>query len=167
MAKILVDRAVLTALVRQPAGSLDSDAYTTFWAEAADDLVKTTAEHPEWVGELSDPPEEGEVLAPLRARNIAAIVAKRAWMDADNLQRRTSGPISDTFFESDLHALELTDDERSYLQGQAPSGRSTGLWVQPVGNSQSSQAVYLPDSWPGADSVYMDDGSYPPAYGSV
>jgi hypothetical protein len=162
MAKSLVDMTALALLVKRPAGSLDEDAYSLFWVAAADDIVKTTAGHPEWVGAEPGP---GEVVAPLRARNIATLLAKRAWLDQDNLQRRTSGPISDTFFESDLSALELTDAERNWLEAQSDDDDPDALWVLGIGSSQKSTPIYIPDGAPGADPVLMDDGTSAFAYG--
>ena len=153
----------LEILLRKPEGSLKDDAYTALIIDAASGIVRDAASRQEWAW-----PEaaEGETLAPTRARTTALWLAKRAWEHKGNLQRRTAGPISDTYFENGPAALELTDVEREYLEGQRPGGRRSGLWVQGVGGGgRAVEDIYLPGDRPFSDPILMDDGSAAFAYG--
>lgn len=115
---LLVDVDELTSLLKMPPDSLDEDEYTRLIMEAASAKVRDVAGHPEW--ELDT--------IPTRGRFIALWLAKRAWEDPGNLQRRTSGPISDTFFENGVRGLTLEDDEREWLEGQQPGGANS-TWI--------------------------------------
>lgn len=126
MAESLVELEELTALLKRPEGSLVGDEYTELIMRRASNKVRSTAEQPDWVG--SDPTGD-QVLAPWRAREIALTVAVQAWQDRGNLQRRTAGPVSQTFFDSDVRGLELTRDDKEWLQAQRPGGGNNGLWI--------------------------------------
>lgn len=144
MAKSLIDLAQLTALVKQPAGSLDEDPYTAVIMMSAEAVVKDEAGHPEWVG---GEPGEGEVIAPARAGIIALWLAKRAWEDPGNRQRRTAGPISTTWFEGGVKGLDLKPDEAGWLADQNPGGNS-GLWVlRMAGNRPFAAPAETPDGY--------------------
>ena len=110
MASDLVDRAQLTELIKREkpdVGDLTDDPYTDVITESASQIVRDTARRPSWG---VDPLGEGEVSAPPRARIIALWLAKRAWLNTGNLQRRTAGPISDTFFDTGIRGLGLEPD---------------------------------------------------------
>jgi hypothetical protein len=121
----LVKLEELELLLKVPEGTLVDDDYTEFMMQAASDLVRETAEQPNWVLEVVD---SGDVLAPTRARIIATYVAKRAWQDKGNLVRRTAGPISQTFADGGVTGLSLTPEEREWLNGRRPGG-SGGLLI--------------------------------------
>jgi hypothetical protein len=118
----------LTTLLKRPPGSLASDPYTELIAETASEKVRSVAEQPNWVDPDATPTGE-QVKAPSRARLVALWLARQAWQDPGNLQRRTAGPISETFFESGVRGLGLGDDEKEWLESQRPSGGSNGMWV--------------------------------------
>lgn len=105
------------------------DAFTQWIATAAENHVRAVAEQPGWVGEDPGP---GQSLAPARARDIATLLAVRAWdPSAGNgtLQRRTSGPVSQTFDTSQVvRGLNLEISEDTYLRSQR-GGSQTGIWV--------------------------------------
>lgn len=126
MAESLVELEELTALLKRPEGSLVGDDYTELVMRRASNVVRSTAEQPAWVG--SDPVAPQE-LAPWRAREIALTLAKQAWEDRGNLQRRTAGPVSHTFFEGGLRGLELSKDDKEWLLRQRPGGGNNGMWI--------------------------------------
>jgi hypothetical protein len=117
---LLVDVAELEVLLKQEAGTLSNDEYTTLIMEGASAVVRDTAGQPNWVLEVVSAPPD--VLAPARARFIALYLAKRAWEDEGNLSRRTTGPISFTFREDGVYGLNLEPAEREWLVGHRPDG---------------------------------------------
>lgn len=121
----LVKLDELEVLLKLPPNTLVDDKYTDLMMRAASNLVRETANQPHWELVVAGP---DDVLAPTRAGFIALYLAKRAWQDTGNLQRRTAGPISQTFSEDEVRGLELTDAEREELEGRRPGG-SSGSWV--------------------------------------
>lgn len=121
MATNLVDMAALWTLLKKNHPNLPNvatDPYSELIAEAASEAVRSAAGRPLWG---ADPLEGEEVEAPARARFIALWVASRAWDDrARTLQRRTSGPISETYFEQTVQGLALTVEEQAWLESQRP-----------------------------------------------
>lgn len=117
MADNLVDIDRLTALLKRPAGSLTDDDYTAIITDAASTIVTSTAKQ-DWTA----------ATAPERAKIIALWLARQAWMDKGNLARRTSGPTSESFFDSPVRGLDLREQDRAWLEGQRPGGGG-GLWV--------------------------------------
>lgn len=161
----LITARELEILLRRPEGSLANDEYTRIIIDAATGIVRDAAGRQDWAWPDVDI-ALGERLAPSRARTITLWLAKRAWEDRGNLQRRTAGPISETYFENGPAGLELTPSELEYLQGQALGGRRSGLWVQGVGaGGRASDDIYLPGDRPYSDPILMDDGSAAFAYG--
>lgn len=130
----LVVLSELEALLKLPDGTLMDDEYTRIIMDAASDLVRETAEQPNWVLTASG---SGDALAPTRARFIALWLAKRAWEDKGNLSRRTAGPISQTFSEDGVRGLELTEDERGWLEGHQPDGGSGTFVLRHYGTTAS------------------------------
>lgn len=128
----LVDNDALQAIITKRygarAGAVD-DAYTRFIIEAASDLVRETAGMPGWVAETPGP---GQSRAPARARQIATLVAARAWGDSGNLQTRASGPVRETYFENGIRGLVLDQGDRDWLEGHK-GGTGNGMWILRVG----------------------------------
>lgn len=127
---MLFDIQRLEVALKAPAGSLTSDAYTVQIARMASEKVRSIAEQPNWVDPGKDPLVGVEVHAPWRASDIAVMLAKQAWQDRGNLQRRTAGPISQTFdTTAAVRGLDLAPEDRDWLRSQKPAGNNNGLWV--------------------------------------
>lgn len=159
MATDLVNRAQLTELIkreRPDVGDLTDDPYTDIITESASQIVRDTAGRSSWG---VDPLGEGETAAPPRARITALWLAKRAWLDTGNLQRRTAGPISDTFFESGVRGLDLTDAEREWLEGQRPGGNS-GLWMLRHHRASGRRRPHYGDETPDGYSFLAGDMNF-------
>jgi len=118
----------LAVLLKRPASSLDGDEYTELIAESASEKVRSVAEQPTWIDPDLIPAGE-QIAAPARARLIALWLARQAWSDPGNLQRRTAGPISQTFFEGGVRGLNLEPEEKEWLLSQRTSGNNKGMWV--------------------------------------
>lgn len=163
----LVDRRDLESLLEVPQNSLEGDRYTDIVIRSAENLVRDAARRPGWIVPTEgQEPGPGQTLAPGRAVDIALHLAQRAWSDTGNLQRRTTGATSETYFENGVRGLELTASERDWLVGQRPGASSGGLWVQYTGPSTPAGGdIYVPDEQPFATPILMDDGSTGWVYG--
>lgn len=158
----LVPVAVLRTLLKKTVEELpDDDAYATLILEQASDVVRDKANQPTWT--YTAPPDttpEGEVAVPRSAAHIAAWLAFRVYTNPQNLQRKTSGPISKTFFDTGLVGLELTQSERDTLEDLRPDAdSSSGLWIQPLnGGATVSTTIFLWDDWvPSGDAILYAD----------
>lgn len=158
----LTTTELLEHLLKKTPGSLANDEYALLIITAASEVVRNAAEHPEWV-RVNPIPDSGQVIAPLRAQHIALWLASRAHEDKGNLQRRTAGPISHTYFENGIGGLDLKPSELKDLQGLRVG--KTGLWTQPVGAGRHSGGVYIPGTLPNELPFHIDDGSMGFAYG--
>ena len=159
MASDLVNREQLAVLIKRErpgVGDLKGDAYTDIITASASEVVRDAAGRPHWG---VDPLEGAEVAAPARARIIALWLAKRAWLDVGNLQRRTAGPISDTFFEGGVRGLGLEEDERAWLEGQRPGGGS-GLWTLRHHRASSRRRPHYGDETPDGYSFLAGDMNF-------
>lgn len=117
------------------------DAWAAAVLEAASDLVRSAAQHPEWTAQT----------VPARARQICAHVAARTYLNPDSVSGEGGiGPIGgDRIVEELAKALHLTAAERDELEGMSPSGANGGgggLWVQPINATPVEEGdVYLAD----------------------
>lgn len=151
----LVDMAALRTLLRLPSLSLD-DEYARLIANQASNAVRDFAERQLWISADDGDDITGLELAPHTARDIALQVAFRAWTNPKNLERRTSGPISETFGNG-AWGLELTEDEKGRL-GKLRAGGARGLWVQPITRvSPPSYPILVPSSPVNLGEVYLAD----------
>jgi len=138
----------------------DDDAYATLMLAQASQAVRDEARQPLWVlpaDSDTDPADEGYVLAPRTAQDITLWVAQRAYLDPRNRTRITSGPISDTFSESGVYGLDLTDGERARLSGYRTDGATGGLWSLQIGSGQKVAPITLNDVRPGSDLLLYAD----------
>lgn len=126
MPESLVELNDLEALLKVPENSLLDDPYTELIIRSANAKVRSVAHQPGWVG---SEPLEDQTVAPERAQIIALWLAKQAWEDQGNLQRRTAGPISETFFEGGIRGLALSEADSDYLTELSPGGNTNGLWI--------------------------------------
>jgi hypothetical protein len=159
MASDLVNREQLAELIkreRPDVGDLTDDPYTDIITESASQIVRDTAGRPHWG---VDPLEGEEVAAPPRARIIALWLAKRAWLDTGNLQRRTAGPISDTFFENGIRGLNLEAAELDWLESQRPGGNS-GLWMLRHHRASGHRRPHYGDETPDGYSFLAGDMNF-------
>lgn len=151
----VVDLAKLLKITIAP-----DDSYANMIVEQASNAVRDAARHPEWV--LSAP-QTGEALAPQTARDIALWVARRAYTHPGNLSRRTAGPISESYFENGVEALELTESELKRLNFLV--GSSTGgLWVQPISSGYVGRyPLTVPSDMdpPGDSFIIADSDQFP------
>lgn len=158
----LVTVAVLRVLLKKTTEELpDSDPYATLILEQASDAVRDAARQPLWTYTAPPAPTpEGEIAVPRSAAHIAAWLAFRVYTNPQNLQRKTTGPISHTFFDTGLVGMELTDSERDTLEDLRPnSDESSGLWIQPINAGDTvSTAIFLWDEAipPGDAILYAD-----------
>lgn len=125
--------------------TIDSqDPYALMVLTQASNTVRSAAREPGWVrvdaeGDLG--PGQSEV--PSEAQDITVWLAMRAYNNPRNLERRTAGPISESFRDTGVYGLELTPDERSRLARLGSSG-STGFWVQPLAYGDDPTPVLAP-----------------------
>lgn len=154
----LVPVSVLRTLLKLDATALpDADPYANLILEQASDHVRAAAGQPLWVAP-SDPATAND--APRVALTITAWLAYRVFQNPTNLSRRTSGPISESYFDNGLVGLELTAAERDALGAYA--GSSGGLWIQPLYSAETvSTSVFLFDNKAGdidgSSILYADD----------
>ena len=145
--------------------SQEHQPYARMILAQASERVRIAAKQPGWIAQ-GETPSLGQSVVPQVAEDIVLWVAKRAYTDPGNLQRRTSGPVSETFFENGVRGLELSESELAALGGMAPGGRSTGLWVQPVGGGTfTDRYIGIRDVSVGAESIYfhpIDEGAFGP-----
>lgn len=131
-----------------------SDGYAELILEQASNSVRDYMRQPGWV--TADPPGDGQTVAPQVARDVTLWVAARAYTNPKNLERRTAGPISETFRDVGVLGVELTESEKERLG--TPAGRSSnGLWVLQTSTPGGVSKVYLPDR-PGATYLLMAEG---------
>lgn len=158
----LVPVAVLRVLLKKTAEELpDNDPYATLILEQASDAVRDAAKQPTWAyTPEGDTPPEDSTPVPRSAAHIAAWLAYRVYTNPQNLQRKTTGPISHTFFDTGLVGMELTKAERDTLEDLRPDATSSsGLWIQPLNAGDTvSTAIFLWDDWipPGDAILYAD-----------
>lgn len=148
----------LRTMLKMPAMD-DADPYALLIIEAASQAVRDYARQLGWVTrESGDTLGTGQVDAPETAQQITLWLAIRAYTNPTNLQRRTAGPISDTYFENGVYGLELTEDEKSRL-GDLRTDGGGGLWVQPLSSGEETGPILIPSSReiPG-DPFYIADG---------
>lgn len=164
----------LRTLLRLPSLEAD-DPYALMILAQASNRVREAAKQPGWVVWDGDglPPTEpgaGQTWAPETAKEITLWVAYRAFTNPKNLERRTSGPISETF-RNGVGGLELTADEEKRLN--ALTGSSTnGLWSLPMtGGQQEERMLTVPvimydgKTFPGARGFHIaDNGDWPYGY---
>lgn len=148
---------------------LDSDdPYTLLMIGQASNAVRDFTGHQEWVG---SEPGVNEEVAPATARDVALWVALRAHRNPLNLERRTAGPISETFRDSGVFGAELTAAEEARLRNAelVSRGSTGGLWVQPVGQTRRlPDRVWVPDPWhPAATPLLVAEGADVAAFISV
>ena len=137
----------------------NSDPYARMIITQASNAVRDETGQTGWVG--SDP-GPGQTVAPTAAHDVTLWVAARAFTNPRNLERRTAGPISETFRDTGLFGVELTENEKARLVPHSSDDKvsSNGLWVQPTGRSSAPQRVYLADPAPGSTAIlYADGGS--------
>jgi hypothetical protein len=155
----LVDVEALETLLRRDDPELELDEYADYTAliiEGASAIVRDEGD-PNWV--LSNP-GDGETVIPARGRFIALALAKRAWEDQGNLQRRTTGPLSETFFEDGVRGLELTEAELDWLEGHQPDGKSTGTWILRMRGTGSRRPFGRGDETPDGYSFAAGDWDF-------
>lgn len=133
----------------------DEDPYALFMLAGASDVVRATARQPGWVFE---DPEPGQTVAPEIARNVTLWAAMRAYTNPQNLQNRTSGPISHSFRDVGVVGLELRPSEIAFLDEFNPASDSGGLWILPLTRGKVEVPIYL------ADHTYGAGRSKPVAY---
>lgn len=151
----------LKVLLRKP-DLPASDEYATMMLEQASRAVRFEARPGSLAWVLENPDTDaGQILVPDEAQDITLWVAFRAFTNPRNLERRTAGPVSETFRDTGIYGLALTDDEKERLAEltTGDSGHSRRLWTQPVGAGTLPKPVYLVDSWPGADLFLVADGT--------
>lgn len=150
---LLATVAELGILVKQ-LSLAENDPYATMILSQASQAVRDKGSAG-WV-RLEDPevdePGPGQTEAPQTAHDITLQVARRAYLDRGNLARRTTGPMSETFFENGVYGLDLTEDEIDRL-GKISGASTGGLWVQPTGDDSKHNPIILPDERAGSDPI--------------
>lgn len=146
------------------------DAYAKLIISQASNAVRHAgvkagiAEAAGWVTATEpDEPGTGQVQRPDVARDVALWVASRAYVNPKNLERRTSGPISETFRDSGVYGVELTDDERDRIGTLAGTSSTGGLWVQPISYGTEVVPILAPSDMPipGDSFVLGDSDDFP------
>jgi hypothetical protein len=134
------------------------DPYAILMIELASNAVRDAADQPGWV---IGTPGQNQTEAPQAARDVALMVAVRIFTNPRNLERRTAGPLSETFRDIGVYGVDLTDGEKERLEPHISDSRrgSNGLWVQPTGAKLVPQRVYLADESPGATSILYAEGA--------
>lgn len=125
---LLATVAELSTFIEADPPLEDDDSYYVMILTMASEAVRDAAERPDWVREN---PSTGQTLAPVNAHHVTLWVAQRASEHPGNLSRRTSGPVSESFFENGVYGLDLTAGELARLRSAAGSTKS-GLWAQPI-----------------------------------
>lgn len=143
---LLVPVSALSLLLFRDAAKIPADdAYTQMVISQASNAVRDAARQPGWV-RLEDAGDElgpGQSEVAPTAQDIVAQLAMRVWTNPRNLERRTSGPVSETFRDSGVYGLELTAAEAERLKGLRPGGGG-GLWVQPLDYGEEETPVLVP-----------------------
>ena len=137
------------------------DEYALMMIGLASNAVREAARQAGWVVETDegDLPGVGQALAPQTARDIALLVAGRAYTNPKNLERRTAGPISETFRDSGVFGVGLTEDERNRLNDV--SGRTGGIWVQPIEYGSGEPLTVLVPTLTANPIIASDIGPFP------
>lgn len=139
------------------------DPYALMMLAQASQAVRDAAGQPGWVLRTGgDPLPElppGTSDAPLTAQHITLWVAQRAYLDPRNRSRRTSGPISESFFENGVYGLDLTEGEKARLEPLSANAGG-GLWTIRTGSDQRVPPVYLADVRPGSDPILYAGPEY-------
>jgi hypothetical protein len=122
------------------------DQFAVLVLEQASALVREAAERPDWPA----------ATAPAAAKRIAALCARRTYINPDMEKSSTVGPLSGSLMDDALAWMRLFDEEVLQLQrlgndGVTPS--TGGLWVQPTtrGPVESTRDVLFWDeagAWP-------------------
>jgi hypothetical protein len=146
----------------------DDDPYALMMLAQASNAVRDEARQQSWVRKVepTDVLATGQVEAPETAQDITLWVAYRAYTNPGNLARRTTGPLSETWFENGVYGLELTDDEKRRL-GKLTGSTGGGIWAQPISvATPENEKVYVPVGFQTATGgFYIADGDQFP-YGS-
>lgn len=145
----------------------DGDLYSAMIVQQASNAVRDEARQPDWV--RREAPDDvlavGQVEAPEAARDITLWVASRAHADPRNRSRRTSGPISESFFENGVYGLELKPDEIARLDTLRPVQARNGLWTLPITHGPYANDPVLVPTSPDFGNFYIADGDQFP-YGT-
>lgn len=156
----------LRTLLKLPNLSL-ADPYAVLMVNQASTRVREAGLEA-WT--IDNPLPEGGVAAPQGARDVALWVAYRAYTNPKNLSRRSVGPISDAFQDSGVFGVDLTPAELARLEklANAGSGRSGGLWIQPLDTGEAEGMLTVPSDMPiPGDPFYIaDTGQFPYGYDS-
>jgi hypothetical protein len=149
--KILVKKPELPA----------SDPYAQMMLDQATRAVRFEGKPASLYWSLEPDEDLDQVEVPEDVVDIVLWVAARAFLNPRNLERRTAGPVSETFRDVGIYGLELTDQEKQRVADLAAgdNSHSRGLWTQPVGAGKLTEPIYLTDSWPGADLFLVADGT--------
>lgn len=150
----------------------EEDAYATLILRGASNAVRTEARQPGWRAwddepalrpTNPDPADLSLTWAPEVAADVTLQVAARAYTNPENLQRRTSGPSSDSWFENGLYGLELSAADREKLRHLRPDGGGDGVWTLPIAYGDERYGpIMVPSSPPNLGDVYLaDEGQFP------
>lgn len=96
-----------------------------------------------WSLDSADP----ELLPPQKAIIIAEQLAFRVYSNPTVLERRSVGPLAESFADAVLTGMALRPDEIEALNALSPNPKSTGpsVWVQPItGAPAASQSNIVP-----------------------
>lgn len=141
------------------------DDYANIIISAASNAVRDAARQAGWVRlDDGDVAGTGQTEAPSSAQDITLWLALRAYSNPRNLARKTTGPISESYFENGVYGLELTPDERTRLEGMRTEGAGGGLWAQPIyGGKRRTEHVYIPSELnpPGAPFYMAEEWQFP------
>lgn len=150
----------LKILIKKPELE-DSDPYAEMMLEQATRAVRFEGKPISLLWAIEPDADLDQIIVPEDVVDIVLWVAARAYTNPRNLERRTAGPVSETFRDTGIYGLELTEQEKQRVADLAvgDSSHSRGLWTQPVGAGKLTQPVYLTDSWPGADPFLVADGT--------
>lgn len=144
----------VAALVKRWYGEtiVENDEYVTLALDGAQDVVRETSGYhgrdlaPLWVG--GPDPGPAEVVAPQRARIIAATVAARAFKKmSPGLARRAAGPISESYHPGSAGMFDLEASELSWLQAQRPSGAGISVKRMGAGMRPAPAGDLTPDGY--------------------
>jgi hypothetical protein len=139
----------------------EDDPYAVMMLAQASQAVRDFAKQPKWVRSTDNEAlPEGYIEAPATAKDITLWVAQRAYTDPRNRSRRTSGPISESFFENGVYGLGLTDDEKARLGDLAPSEGWGGLYAVKLAGDPRTSPVILADSRAGSDPLLYADPAW-------
>ena len=131
------------------------------WALAVLDkasmLVREAAGHPEWESSTTPP----------RARLIALLVARRTFLNPDQVVSSSVGPLSERVLDEAAAGMTLTPAERlelGALRGSEDDPDPNGLWVlqTTTGRRLRNLDIYLPGVRPGSSYIpYLDPAADP------